>query len=65
MGRWSLLLEIVGLALILGSCVLFPGTSGSDYTGTNVGSLFSIVFGAILLIAGLAPWMRGGGLGPR
>jgi hypothetical protein len=58
--RWSLVLEVVGLALILGSCVLFPGTSGSDYTGTNAGSLFSIIAGAILMVIGLGPWMRSG-----
>jgi hypothetical protein len=40
--------------------VLFPGTSGSDYTGTNAGSLLSIIVGAILMMIGLGPWVRDG-----
>ena len=62
-GRRTLLLEILGVILIAGSCVVFPGTSGSDYTGTNAGSLFGGLLGAIVMLIGLAPYMRGGGGG--
>jgi hypothetical protein len=64
-GRTSLLLEVIGLVLIVGSCVVFPGQSGPDYRSTNGESVFGVIVGAILILIGLAPYIRGGGPGPR
>lgn len=51
--------------LVVGSCVVFPGTSGTDYTGTSAGSLFGVLLGAVVMIVGLVSYARGGGVRRR
>jgi hypothetical protein len=61
-GRWTLLCEIVGVLLIVGSCVAFPETlSPSGVRTTNPALVPGVVLGFIVMVLGAAPHMRGGG----
>jgi hypothetical protein len=50
----GVVLVLVGLALIGGSCSLFPSQFGSDYAAVNPVGIMGGVFGGLLAIAGLA-----------
>lgn len=61
-GRWTLLCVIVGVLLIVGSCVAFPeAISPSGVRATNPALVPGIVLGFLVMILGAAPHMRGGG----
>lgn len=61
-GRWTLVCEIVGVLLIVGSCVAFAETvSQAGVRATNPALVPGIVLGFLVMILGAAPHMRGGG----
>lgn len=48
-----MVLMLAGVALIPGSCLLFPSQFGSDYTGINIGGPLGGLLGVILALIGL------------
>lgn len=54
--------EVVGVLLIVGSCVAFPETiSPAGVRATNPSLVPGEVLGFLVMVLGAAPHMRGGG----
>ncbi len=65
-GRWTLACEVVGVLLMVGSCVAFPETiSPSGVRATNPSLIPGEVLGFVVMLIGAAPYMGGGGPNTR
>jgi membrane associated rhomboid family serine protease len=51
--RFGVILMLIGLIAIAGSCTLFPSQYGSDYAAVNPVGVLGGIFGALLGLGGL------------